>query len=71
MADDTNDAVDDIVAGLITGRPNFWTADNQSILGLRSADNSGPCQLNQKEYICNSLDVLIFYYLKLLQENFK
>ena len=28
LADDTNDAVDDIVAGLITGRPNFWNADN-------------------------------------------
>ena len=41
----------------------FWAA--------RSADNSGPCQLNQKEYIYNSRDVLIFYHLKLLQENSK
>ena len=42
LAVDTNDAVDDIVDGLITFGPNFWTANPRSdIFQPQSTDKSG------------------------------
>ena len=41
LADDTNDAVDDIVAGLITADPIFG-ASNQSILASNHQTNLDP-----------------------------
>ena len=42
LADDTNDAVDDIVAGLITADPIFGASSNQSILAGNHQTNLDP-----------------------------
>ena len=42
LADDTNDAVDDIVAGLITCPDPIFGGSNQSILGCNHQTNLDP-----------------------------